>query len=76
MTPKMLVSKIRAIGRMSQSEVAEAAGVPQSMISKLERGTVTDIMSKSYVSLMELYVSLQDMEKERRVFVSRLTAKK
>ena len=76
MTPKMLVSKIRTIGRMSQSEVAEAAGVPQSMISKLERGTVTDIMSKSYVALMELYVSLQDMEKERRGFVSRLTAKK
>ena len=76
MTPKMLVSKIRGIGRMSQAEVAAAAGVRQSMINKLERGTINDIMSKSYVALMELYTLLQACEIERRALVARRTAKK
>jgi len=71
MTPQMLVSKIRALGRMTQSEVAQAAGVSQAMISKLECGTVKDIMSQSYLALLVVYDSLQRIETERRSVVRR-----
>ncbi len=76
MTPKILVFKIRELGRMSQFDVALSAGVNQSMLSKLERGVIDDIMSKSYVALMDLYVSLQAADKERLEFLSRIKAKK
>ena len=66
----MLLSKIRDLGSMSQREVALSAGVNQPMLSKLERGVTVDIMSKSYVALMELYLELQDLEKKKRRFLA------
>lgn len=55
MTPKTLVSMIRSMGNMTQKQVATACGLPQSMISKIERDKVVDIMSKSYLALFRLY---------------------
>ena len=55
MTPKTLVSMIRSMGKMTQEQVAIASGLPQSMISKIERERVTDIMSRSYLALLSLY---------------------
>jgi transcriptional regulator with XRE-family HTH domain len=55
MTPKTLVALIRSMGKMTQEQVAIASGLPQSMISKIEREKVTDIMSKSYLALLALY---------------------
>ena len=55
MTPKTLVSMIRLVGKMTQEQVAIASGLPQSMISKIEREKVTDIMSKSYLALLSLF---------------------
>lgn len=76
MTPQMLLSKIRDLGRMSQNEVALSAGVNQPMLSKLERGITVDIMSKSYVALMGLYLKLQEADKERAEFLAFVRAKK
>lgn len=55
MTPKTLVTLIRSMGNMTQKQVATACGLPQSMISKIERDRVEDIMSKSYLALFRLY---------------------
>ena len=46
---------IRTTGNMTQEQVAAASGLKQSMISKIEREQVTDIMSKNYLALLLLY---------------------
>jgi len=53
-----LLKEIRNHG-LTQVQVAERAGLPQSTISKLERGEVADVMSRSYLSLLALYNELQ-----------------
>lgn len=65
MTPLDLLKVIRDTG-MTQAEVAERTGVPQSTISKIERGKVDDVMSASYLALQALYDSLP---KKRRAKV-------
>ena len=35
----------------TQTQIAEGTGIPQPTISKIERGDVTDVMSKSYRAL-------------------------
>lgn len=65
MTPKTLVSMIRSIGKMTQEEVAIASGLPQSMISKIEREKVADIMSKSYLALLLLYHEILGVQSPR-----------
>jgi transcriptional regulator with XRE-family HTH domain len=53
-----LLKEIRNHG-LTQVQVAERSGLPQSTISKLERGEVADVMSRSYLSLLALYNELQ-----------------
>lgn len=48
---------IRARG-LTQAQVAEKTGIPQPTISKIERGDVTDVMSKNYRALQALHLSL------------------
>jgi|APCry1669189241_1035207.scaffolds.fasta_scaffold18688_2 transcriptional regulator with XRE-family HTH domain len=55
MTPKKLLTVIRSLGEMSQVRVSKATGIPQSTISKIERGKVTDIKVKSFGALLALY---------------------
>ena len=45
---------IRAKG-MTQAQVSEKTGIPQPTISKIERGDVSDVMSKTYLALQSLY---------------------
>lgn len=45
---------IRAKG-MTQAQVSEKTGIPQPTISKIERGDVSDVMSKTYLALQALY---------------------
>lgn len=58
-TPQQVLQGIRAFG-LTQAEVAARTGVPQSTISKVERGTVEDVMSRSYLALLALYEQLAD----------------
>jgi len=67
MTPLDLITAIRAHG-LTQVQIAERSGVTQSTVSKIERGTVHDVMSASYLSLQALYQELEDAKpaKKRR----------
>lgn len=40
---------------LTQTQIAVATGIPQPTISKIERGEVTDVMSKSYRALQSLF---------------------
>lgn len=40
---------------MTQSEIAERTGIPQPSISKVARGDVGDVLSKSYRKLQALH---------------------
>jgi transcriptional regulator with XRE-family HTH domain len=39
----------------TQTQIAEGTGIPQPTISKIERGDVTDVMSKSYRALQSFF---------------------
>lgn len=39
----------------TQTQIAEGTGIPQPTISKIERGEVTDVMSKSYRALQSFF---------------------
>jgi len=51
------VQAIRAHG-LTQAQVAEKTGIPQPTISKIERGDVSDVMSKNYRALQALPAAL------------------
>ncbi len=51
------VQAIRAHG-LTQAQVAEKTGIPQPTISKIERGDVSDVMSKNYRALQALHAAL------------------
>ena len=52
--PKDLVLAIKASG-LTQKQIEEATGIPQPTVSKIERGEVADVMSRSYRALLALY---------------------
>lgn len=41
--------------RMTQTQIANATGIAQPSISKIERGEVEDVMSRNYRALQALY---------------------
>lgn len=43
---------------MTQMQVAERTGITQSSISKIERGDVSDVRSKSYRALVALHTEV------------------
>lgn len=65
MTPLDLITAIRAHG-LTQVQIAERSGVTQSTVSKIERGTVHDVMSASYLSLQALYQELEDAKPAKK----------
>lgn len=68
MDAKDLLMAIRAFG-LTQVQISERTGVAQSTISKIERGEVADIMSKSYRALQALHhdlVAQKEPEPEAR----------
>jgi transcriptional regulator with XRE-family HTH domain len=48
---------IRGTG-LTQTQVAERTGITQSSISKIERGDVSDVRSKSYRALIALHAEV------------------
>lgn len=57
MEAKDYVLAIRSHG-LTQSQLTEKTGIPQPTISKIERGEVSDVMSRNYRALQALYESL------------------
>ena len=54
MQAKDLLAEIRATG-MTQAKIAAKTGIPQPTISKIERGEVSDVFSRNYLALQDLY---------------------
>jgi transcriptional regulator with XRE-family HTH domain len=65
MTPREYLQAIRETG-MTQAEIASRTGITQGTISKLERGDVEDVYSKTYVALQTLYAELKLWKKGER----------
>jgi transcriptional regulator with XRE-family HTH domain len=53
MEPKEYIAAIRTYG-LTQVQIAQKTGIPQSTISKIERGDVQDVMSRNYRALQNL----------------------
>ncbi len=54
MEAKDYVTAIRAAG-LTQAQIADETGIPQPTISKIERGAVSDVMSRNYRALQALH---------------------
>ncbi len=57
MEAKQYVEAIRAYG-LTQVQISQKTGIPQSTISKIERGDVQDVMSRNYRALQALLAGL------------------
>jgi transcriptional regulator with XRE-family HTH domain len=57
MEPRELVLAIKAKG-LTQKQIEAETGIPQPTISKIERGDVADVMSRSYRALLTLHAKL------------------
>lgn len=57
MDAKDYLLAIRSHG-LTQTQVSQKTGIPQPTISKIERGDVADVMSRSYRALQDLYAEL------------------
>ena len=49
------VLSLKGMG-LTQTQISEATGIPQPTISKIERGDVVDVMSRTYRALQHLHV--------------------
>lgn len=58
MEAKDFIREIRKYG-LNQQEIAEKSGLNQPAISKIERGDVSDVRSKTYRALQSLYEKLK-----------------
>jgi transcriptional regulator with XRE-family HTH domain len=54
MEPKQLVDALTERG-WTQMQIFERTGIPQPTVSKIARGDVNDVMSKSYRALLTVY---------------------
>lgn len=53
---------IRVKHKLTQEQVSARTGIPQPTISKIERGDVSDVMSKTYRALQTLHDELEASE--------------
>jgi transcriptional regulator with XRE-family HTH domain len=58
MEAKDYVAAIRGRG-LTQAQIAEKTGIPQPTVSKIERGEVSDVMSRNYRALQNLHAELE-----------------
>lgn len=65
MEPKQLVDAIRAKG-LTQMAITDETGISQPTISKIERGDITDVMSRNYRALEALYHKVCKPKKLKR----------
>ena len=56
MDAKQLVDALTGKG-WTQKQIEERTGIPQPTISKIARADVSDVMSKTYLALLDLYQS-------------------
>jgi transcriptional regulator with XRE-family HTH domain len=56
-TPLEYVQAFRAQG-LTQLQIEERTGIPQSTISKIERGQIHDVLSARYLALQRLYAEM------------------
>ena len=54
-TPQQLIVEIRDASRMTDTEIADAAGISQSTVSRLRSGALNDTSSENWRSLVSLY---------------------
>jgi transcriptional regulator with XRE-family HTH domain len=54
MEPKQLVDALTERG-WTQKQIEERTGIPQPTVSKIARGDVNDVMSRSYRALLTVY---------------------
>lgn len=57
MEAKDYIAAIRVHG-LTQAQIATRTGIPQPTISKIERGDVSDVMSRNYRALQALLAEL------------------
>jgi transcriptional regulator with XRE-family HTH domain len=57
MEARELVVAIKAMG-LTQKQIEQETGIPQPTVSKIERGEVSDVMSRSYRRLLDLHSKL------------------
>ncbi|MEN2431120.1 helix-turn-helix transcriptional regulator [Comamonas sp. F1-6] len=58
MEAKDYVLAIRKHG-LTQAQIAAETGIPQPTVSKIERGDVSDVMSRNYRALQSLHERLE-----------------
>lgn len=58
MEAKDYIAAIRIYG-LTQVQISQKTGIPQSTISKIERGDVQDVMSRNYRALQALLAELK-----------------
>lgn len=63
MEAKDYVLALKGFG-LTQTQIEKMTGIPQSNISKIETGAVSDVMSKAYRALQAAYNDMQKQEKE------------
>lgn len=63
MEAKDYVLALKAHG-MTQIQIEKETGIPQPTISKIERGDVSDVMSKTYRALQAAYNAMVARQKE------------
>jgi transcriptional regulator with XRE-family HTH domain len=59
MEAKDYLQIIRTKHKLTQEQVSERTGIPQPTVSKIERGDVSDVMSKTYRALQALHDELE-----------------
>lgn len=64
MDAKQLVDALTAKG-LTQKQIVERSGVPQATISKISTARVGDVMSKTYLALLNLYHEVSGKKKAR-----------
>jgi len=62
MNAQDFLRQVRAYG-LTQVQVAERTGIPQSTISKIERGAVRDVLARNYIALETL---LKQLKRKRK----------
>jgi len=55
MEAKDFINELTEIAKLTQSQIAEATGIPQPTISKVARGDVADVLSRNYRKLQALH---------------------
>lgn len=65
MEAKDIVLALKALN-LTQVQISERTGIPQPTISKIERGAVSDVLSRKYRALRSLYDDVTAPKRTRK----------